>query len=198
MKRGLNCLLSTLCFIGACSKQETSDSQGRPSPNSAVPIAADQSQAPVIDACALLTHEEIASIQGEAPSQMTKSEETEGGLSVAQCLFTLPMPARILTLRIVQGSGGADARDPRQVWLEAFAPEKLQRQHQGGRKKRPKPEKIAGVGDEAFWMSTTKTGALYVLHGNRYIRISVGGGEELEVRIKKSIALAQIVLKRLQ
>jgi len=41
------------------------------------------------------------------------------------------------------------------------------------------------------------TGALYVLKGDTFLRISVGGVREESARIGKSVALARLVLKRL-
>ena len=58
-------------------------------------------------------------------------------------------------------------------------------------------EKIAGLGDVAFWIVDLVGGALYVLKGNRYIRISVGGPGDQAIKMKKSKMLAEIVLKRL-
>jgi hypothetical protein len=40
-------------------------------------------------------------------------------------------------------------------------------------------------------------GALYVLKGNTFVRISVGGVREEPARIEKSVALARLALKRL-
>jgi hypothetical protein len=40
-------------------------------------------------------------------------------------------------------------------------------------------------------------GALYVLKGNTFLRISVGGIREEPVRIEKSKALARIAIKRM-
>ena len=57
--------------------------------------------------------------------------------------------------------------------------------------------KIDGLGDEAFWTGTRVGGALYVLKGNCYIRISVGGAGSPEQKIEKSKTLAADVLKRL-
>lgn len=37
------------------------------------------------------------------------------------------------------------------------------------------PARIGGLGDEAFWMGNRIAGALYVLKGDAYVRVSVGG-----------------------
>ena len=56
---------------------------------------------------------------------------------------------------------------------------------------------ITGVGEQAYWVGSPLVGALYVLKGNTFLRISVGGVREEPVRIQKSVALARLALKRL-
>ncbi len=61
--------------------------------------------------------------------------------------------------------------------------------------KEPAPQRVSGVGDEAFWLASHVGGTLYVLKGSDYLRISLGGaGKD---KIAKSKALAQKVLTRL-
>jgi hypothetical protein len=57
---------------------------------------------------------------------------------------------------------------------------------------------INGVGDEAFWSGTRIAGALYVLRGNTFIRVSVGGINDEKERIEKSRLLAVAALARLR
>src|SRR5207249_3970840 len=61
----------------------------------------------------------------------------------------------------------------------------------------PKPRTISGLGDEAYWVSNPIAGVLYVLQGEVFIRISVGGVREEPVHIEKSKTLARAALKRL-
>ena len=89
--------------------------------------------------------------------------------------------------------GCADAKPDLE---EMFPPEKLQeRETAGGQKKMP-PKRIPDLGEEAFWTGGP-TGGLFVLQGDFYIRISVGGPDDDATKIRKSTALAQVVLKRL-
>ena len=44
------------------------------------------------------------------------------------------------------------------------------------------PEKIDGVGEEAYWSGTRFGGALYVLKKNFIVRVSVGGGDKEEIK----------------
>jgi hypothetical protein len=59
------------------------------------------------------------------------------------------------------------------------------------------PQKISGVGDEAYWTASRVGGALYVLKGNTYLRISIGGSSDQASQTKKSKTLAQKALARL-
>jgi hypothetical protein len=57
------------------------------------------------------------------------------------------------------------------------------------------PEKVR-LGDEAYWTSSRVGGALYVLKGNSYVRISVVPANQV-AKIKKSKSLAEKVMARL-
>lgn len=146
-------------------------------------------------ACTMLTKEEIEAVQGE-PFQSTKpSQKSSSGLTVSQCYFELPTTMNSIVLTVTQRAQGADARDPKQSWQEIFHREKALEKK--GEEEGKEPEKIEGVGDEAFWTGTRVGGALYVLKGNSYIRISVGGAGDQAQKIEKSKSLVQSVLKRL-
>jgi hypothetical protein len=98
----------------------------------------------------------------------------------------------------MQKSDSADARDPKEFWKETFHGEKNGGKiREEGEKKATAPEKIDGVGDEAFWLSNRVGGELYVLQGDQFFRISVGGAGDKATKIDKSKKLAQMVLKRL-
>ncbi len=60
-----------------------------------------------------------------------------------------------------------------------------------------KPRPIDGLGEEAYWVGNSISGALYVLNGNSFLRISVGGVRGESARMEKSKALAHAALKRL-
>jgi hypothetical protein len=144
----------------------------------------------MIDACTLLTSEEIAAILGEGVQETKQLRETAGGLAISQCYFALPTPVNSVNLRVVQKADGPEARDPSEVWKETFAPDKIQSAKRA-------PEAVPGLGDAAFWMGPQKAPALYVLRGNAYIRIHVGGPDDKETKVKKSSELARKALSRL-
>ena len=102
------------------------------------------------------------------------------------------MNSIVLTVTRKADSGG----DPVESWREIFHREESARKKEE-REEEKKPLKIDGLGDEAFWTGTRVGGALYVLKGSCYIRISVGGAGDQEQKIEKSKTLAADVLKRL-
>jgi len=211
---------SLIVTLSACSKSETPQApKGAPQANTAAPGPATQPSQPAtianaeankgkIDACALLTSKEIQSVQSEPLKETKPSGKSEGGFAVSQCYFTLPTFTNSISLTVMQRGDGAGARDPKQFWKETFHREKdsekaahdKDKNNKGSEEEEEKsarPEKIAGLGDEAFWSGNRVGGALYVLKGNSYIRISVGGAGDQATKIKKSKALAQMVLKHL-
>ena len=60
-----------------------------------------------------------------------------------------------------------------------------------------RPKKIDGIGEQAFWISNRFGGVLYVLKGEVFISVGLGGTDDEETKLKKSKALAQKALQRL-
>ncbi len=56
---------------------------------------------------------------------------------------------------------------------------------------------INDIGHEAYWVSNRFGGVLYVLKGNAFISIGLGGTDEEETKLKKFKMLAQKALQRL-
>jgi uncharacterized protein DUF1573 len=182
---------------GAQQAKATGPNPAGPPPQSPITATATASKGK-IDACALLTSKEIQSIQGEALKDTKGSGRPVGSLSVSQCYFLLPTSSNSISLSVMQKGDGPDARDPKDYWKELFHHEKNEKDEaKEEEKESTTPTPIDGVGDEAFWIGDRVGGELYVLKGNSYIRISVGGAGDRENKIKKSKTLAQIVLKRL-
>jgi hypothetical protein len=162
-----------------------------------------------IDPCSLLTSADIAAVQGE-PAQQTKPGDQQGaGLTMSQCLFRTTTPTKSVSLAIAAPS----AMSPRTFWRKQFhaghdaakekEPAGTKKKSVAGRNvqkeedERTRPRAIRGLGEEAYWMGGPIAGALYVLKGNTFLRISVGGIREESLRIEKSTALARIALKRM-
>jgi hypothetical protein len=170
-----------------------------------------------IDACALLTSPEIKSVQGEPLKETKASGSAEKGFLISQCFFTLPTFNNSISLVVTQKGEGPGGRDPKEFWEATFEKSENEREKEGDKKSAKEREKekergkgreeeeeeaasaqkITGVGDEAFWTGSRVGGALYVLKGSTYLRISVGGAGDQQSKINKSKALARLALKRL-
>jgi len=184
----LCCLLGIV--VGSCSKPNPSaNATAQPT---ATPAAASQ---PTGDyACTLLTKEETQAVQGEAFKDTKPTQHSVGGLNVSQCYFELPIPVNSIVLTVTRKADGGG--DPSQSWREIFHREESARKKEE-KEEEKEPLKVEGVGDEAFWTGNRVGGALYVLKGNCYIRISVGGAGDQAQKIENSKKLALAVLKRL-
>lgn len=147
------------------------------------------------DVCALLTSEDIEAVQKEGVKATKASEKSAAGLSVAQCYFQLPTASNSIVLTITRQAEGG--RDPSESWKDMFHREGPREKKEEGEENEKEAQKIEGLGDEAFWTGTRVGGALFVLKGNVYLRISVGGAGDQAQKIEKSKTLAESALKRL-
>jgi hypothetical protein len=198
------CLLFVLA--GGCKKAAKSAQPAPASP--AKPIVA----GPKIDACTLLTSEEIQEVQGSPVTDKKSSEAPGGSFRTSQCYFAAAESSKSVSLSITQPSPDIN-KSPRAYWEETFGQfdkkeneeeaEKEKREAAaGGRRggeeeERRPPKKIEGVGEEAFWSGNRFGGALYVLKKEMILRLSVGGPGNEEEKISRSKALTEKALKRL-
>jgi len=163
-----------------------------------------------IDACALLTSSEIADIQKESVKELKLSGTSDSGFDISQCFYTLPTFANSVSLKVTQKSISSGAHDPREFWRATFHEDERRNEDDRERVREQARERfesedeesapplpVTGIGDEAFWMGDQVGGALYVLKGNNYLRISVGGAGDRKAKIEKSTALAKKALDRL-
>ncbi len=151
------------------------------------------------DACALLTAKDISMVQGEVVSSVKGSEPERRSFAVSQCFYTLPTFSRSISLELTRKDPDRPgARSPRDDWMRLFHGSAAGEEREGtGGEKAGKPAPVPGVGDEAFWTSDGVGGALYVLKGDAYLRISIGGPDEPAAKIQKSKTLALKALARL-
>lgn len=191
----------------------------------ATPAPAAQSPAPKgdVDPCSLLTSAELQTVQGEPLKETKSSGQAAGGLLNLQCLYTLPTFSNSVSLSLTERDPSASGvRTAKQYWQEIFhgretagreggreAGEKNgkeageKNQARGERKtgeeeeSAAKPEAVRGLGDEAFWTASRVGGALYVLKGERFFMVSVGGKGDEESKLKRAKTLAQSALRRL-
>src|SRR5256714_1228669 len=188
----LACLLG-LAVVSCSKPKPLNSSQPSPTPASQTSSVAVADAGTETYACTLLTKEEIQAVQGETSKDTKPSHKLAAGLSISQCYFELPTAANSIVLTVTRKAEGG--RDPSQGWQDMFHRERRSEREEEGAEK--EPQKIDGLGEEAFWTGTRVGGALFVLKGNCYIRISVGGSGDQAQKIEKSKTLAESVLKRL-
>jgi hypothetical protein len=136
-----------------------------------------------------------------------KSERSSGVFLVCQCLYGATEFSKSVNLAIVQTDPNQRrAASPKDFWNEKFAayhanangsdkqaPEKSA----GEKEKGLPPKKISGLGDDAYWLTNRFGGVLYVLKGDAFISIGLGGTDDEATKLEKSKVLAGKALKRL-
>ncbi|MFN2477225.1 MAG: hypothetical protein ABR526_12900 [Chthoniobacterales bacterium] len=175
------------------------------SPAEAKAAQAAESVAPVhpaIDAGALLSDEEIQTIVGAPLKDRKLSERTDRGLAVSQCYFELPTASDSMVLSVWEGAGPNDTR-AKSVWKEMFDRD-FDKEEEGekdekGEKENKRPEKLAGLGEEAYALPQRFGALIYVLKGGNFFRLSIGGGpsDTKEKKLETLRAASEAVLKRL-
>ena len=154
-----------------------------------------------VDACTLLTSDEIKVVQGEALKMTKPSQQAGHEFVIDICYYELPTPSNSISLSLAQPNPNKKG-SVREFWENSFGDsehgrKEKEREGEGEIEEGAPPRKIAGLGQEAFWFSSPIGGVLYVLKGDHYIRISVGGKGSSEAKLNKSKALAQKAIARL-
>jgi hypothetical protein len=225
MNLRLSAVVLGLLFLASCNSKETGSTTNTPAnstansaTNSSISPAANNSAAvkSKIDPCSLLTSDEVKAVQGEAFANAMRSDRQDGDFIVGQCYYALPTSVNSVVVNVTTAKDTAAAPNPRDFWEGTFGkeageendrdkkrekekpkkPEAGERREEEG-EEAAKPEKVNGLGDEAFWIGSRVGGALYVLKKDLYFRISVGGAGDEKAKLNKSRTLAQNVLKRL-
>jgi hypothetical protein len=163
-----------------------------------------------IDACALITNEEVQAIQGSPIKDVKNSEQSDGTFRIAQCFYNAETFNKSVSLAVTQSDpASTKARTPRDFWKETFGrydgktkeekgdEEKKESLRGQEEEKATPPKKLNGIGDSAYWTANRMGGALYVLRNDVFIRISVGGPDSEEAKINRCKALAEKALSHL-
>ena len=200
--------LVLLLSFSACKKSAEKHTTSNPT----LPVTA---SLPKVEACSLITKEEVATIQGATILDTQSSENHDGYYLVSLCYYRSQEPNMSVSFALTQPEPTDPKSNPAEYWKTTFgrfsakegkddeAREKAATETQGAKKSEEEeekvspPQKIEGVGQEAFWAGNRFGGALYVLEKNYILRISVGGGANAETKIEKSKALAGKAISRL-
>jgi hypothetical protein len=178
-------LCLVLCMLG-CDRRSTTNSKAR-------------STSTPIDACALLKNNEIEAVQGSPVKDSKSSVNTNNGFRVAQCFYTAEEFSRSVVITVTQrDTEHPGRRTPKEFWKRTFIEHSKEEEKEREKEEEAQvPTKIPGLGDDAYWTGARFGGALYALKDEIFIRISVGGGDTEEGKIKNSKALAHKALDRL-
>lgn len=213
-------LLASL--VAGCKEQSSLTQTLPPAPaaNSSSPAVTNMNTAPApsanasssnkgtIDACTLLTGEEIKTIQRDTLKGKTPTARSGGTFIISQCFYATSQFVNSVSLTVTQQSSNTSAENIREFWKQRFGSEASHERE--GEKERDnkakaseeeeeglRPERVKGVGEEAYSLGNAKYGALYVLTGNKILRISVGGSHSQPERLQKMKSLAQYAITRL-
>lgn len=225
MNLRLSVIALCLLFLASCNSNTGSttntpaNSTSNSATNSSISPAANNPAAvkSKVDPCSLLTSDEIKAVQGEAFANAMRSDRQDGDFIVGQCYYALPTAVNSVVVNVTTAKDVAGARNPRDFWEGTFGkeageendrdkkrekeepkkPVAGERREEEAGEEAAKPEKVNGLGDEAFWIGSRVGGALYVLKKDLYFRISVGGAGDEKAKLNKSKTLAQNALKRL-
>lgn len=197
MKLYLSVAITVLLALTGCRKAKTADT----------PVKREN-----IDACSLITKDEVKALQQAPVTDAKGSEQSDGKFRYGQCFYTTDPFNKSVSLAVTQAdSASATLRDPKEFWEATFGKyEKEMGRREGDEEKKSKslganeqegrgvpPKKVEGLGDSAFWSTGTVGGSLYVLKGHVFIRIGMGGVDTDEERLEKTKKLAAKALSRL-
>lgn len=208
------CALLFTCFLLAVSGcQQTA------SPTSATPptdasrmsnqLPEDPAKKQQTDACNLITPSEIETVQGEKILEAKSSSQNTDTFIVNQCYYVAAENGKSVVLSVYRADAANPAgRRPKDFWRERFAGVESEKERDNKSKDKgseqekkeefTSPRPIEGLGDQAYWLDNKLGGALYVLKGDEFFRVSIGGIADTGLRINKATSVARGVLKRLE
>jgi hypothetical protein len=153
------------------------------------------------DACGLVSKEEVESVQAMPVNDVKSSERSDDVFRVSQCFYTTAEFSKSVNLALVQKNPDQQTnRSPRDFWKEKFDPyqDEEPKTKSGDEKEQGSaPKKIRRLGDDAFWVSNRFGGVLYVLKGDVFISVGLGGTDDEDTKLKKSKVLAEKAIQRL-
>ncbi|HEV8715662.1 MAG TPA: hypothetical protein VGX03_22895 [Candidatus Binatia bacterium] len=160
------------------------------------------------DACSLLNNAEIEAVQGSSVKSTKASQRRGSSFLMPQCFYVTADFTKSVSLLVALHDPANRKTGPRSYWQQTLAraareeaDEKIESSPLSSateaKQRAKKPRPVSGIGEEAFWVGDRVGGGLYVLLGNKFLRISVGGPGDESAKQQKSIVLGRHALKRL-
>jgi len=135
------------------------------------------------------------------------TERLSGAFLICQCFYTATEFNKSVNLALIQADPNQrNKASPKDFWNERFGPYNANAREPDGKAEPkpgdeketgPPPKKVGGLGDDAYWVSNRFGGVLYVLKGEAFISIGLGGMDDEDTKLKKSKVLARKALERL-
>jgi hypothetical protein len=164
-----------------------------------------------VDPCKLLTSAELQAAVGEPLAEAQPSAQPAGKIRTSQCLFRTSTFAKSVSLTLAMPGSETSPSALREFWHNQFhATREKEEDTAGKRTEAPytseaglerdarRPRAIPRLGDEAFWVGSPISGALYVLQGDAFLRVSVGGIPDESSRLAKSKTAANAAIAHLR
>jgi len=145
---------------------------------------------PPTDACELLADAEVRAVQERTVAGRIASTQESTAFRVLQCVYRTEDLAGSVSLALAVPRAETP-QGARRYWETRFHPPAG-----AGRGTEQPPRPVPDLGDEAFWVGDAMTGSLYVLAGDGFLRISVGGTRDEAVREERAQTLAERALAR--
>src|ERR1700730_2942929 len=202
--RTLLCVL-LLGYAPFSASRATSSSQK--TKNSGAPAAKTRA----VDACMLLTSAELQAAVGEPLAEARPSTQPAGRIQTSDCLFRTPAFAKSVSLTVALPGSATSGSALREFWRNQFHAAREKEEDTAGEsaetpsaseaeleRNARKPRAISGLGEDAFWVGSPISGALYVLEGDAFLRVSVGGIPNESSRLAKSKMAASAAIGHLR
>lgn len=135
------------------------------------------------------------------------TERLSGAFLICQCFYTATEFNKSVNLALIQADRNQRNKPgPKDFWNERFGPYNANARVPDGKAEPkpgdeketgPPPKKVGGLGDDAYWVSNRFGGVLYVLKGDAFISVGLGGMDDEGTKIERSKALAKKALQRL-
>ena len=197
----------------------TTTATGATSPaTTGAPATTAASPASAANVCGLLTSDEIKAVQGEAVLEAKPNHRPDSPFSINQCFYMTPSFTKSVSLEVTER--GASTKSVHEFWEERVeeAGEEAERERESERERgrkgetakererereeerereAKKPRRLKGIGDEAYWINTNANSTMYVFKKDKLLRISIGGSDPEDARMKKIKTLALKAVARM-
>jgi hypothetical protein len=151
--------------------------------------------------CGLLAAEEVATAQGTLVKETKSAGGRDRSLYVSQCFYLNADAQPTVEISVIQKDPNTSGHSAADLWKDMFhehstgADSEQEHAEKAQRRERFPPQKIEDLTGEAYWLAA---GALYILQGDKILRISMSGPDTADMKLQKAKSLAQIALPRLQ